>query len=228
VTRRTAYRSGVTLLEVLIVVTLIAILSGSMVFGSGMLGSNRLRASATLVASGIRLGITRANATGKPVRLVFDLDKQRMSLEESTTSVALRDKSDAIGASGANRAAMVEKRAHEEAERVVEGTSSARASFVPVKQFSDEGAVRELGSGIRFRKVQTEHDEQAKTDGEAYLYFWPGGETEHCVIQLFRGGKDPGLSISVSPLTGRTKIERGSVDLPIVGDDGEISERQEE
>ena len=80
---RNAVRRGLTLFEVLIVITLVALLSSAILFGSGMVGSARLRQGATLIVSGIRLATTRANATGYPTRLVFDLDSQRVMLEAS-------------------------------------------------------------------------------------------------------------------------------------------------
>ena len=82
---------GLTLVEVLLVVALIALLSGAIVFGSGMFAASRRRAAATLIISGVRLGITRANATGRPVRMVFDLDEERVMLQESTGRMLFGD-----------------------------------------------------------------------------------------------------------------------------------------
>src|SRR6185295_16191016 len=84
--------AGFTLLEVLIVVALIAILSGSVIYGTGMLSSSRLRGAASLIASGVRLGLARANSSGHPTRLTLDLDTDKVLLEEADSSVMLRDK----------------------------------------------------------------------------------------------------------------------------------------
>jgi general secretion pathway protein H len=75
--------------------------------------------------------------------------------------------------------------------------------------------------------VQTQHDEEPRTRGHAYLYFWPGGQTEHAVIHLGRADDD-GLSISVSALTGRARLAKGQASLPEMRLDGEVSERDEE
>lgn len=222
-----------TLVEVLIVIALIAMLSGAVIFGSGMFSSSRERGAATIIMSGVRLGMTRANSTGRPVRLVFDLDSEHVRLEESSTSTMLREKeegeSTGAGAEASNDA---ERLARVEAERIMDGPRAPRARFVPVKQLGfnsdDPSAGRELGKGIQFRQVQTEHDGQPRTEGRAYLYFWPGGGTERAVVQIQRsdGGGD-GLSVVISPLTGRAKIERGRVALPEPRSDGEVSEREE-
>ncbi len=211
-----------TLVEVLIVVALIAMLTGAVVFGSGMLSGSRQRAAATLVMSSVRLAMTRANAKGKPVRLVFDLQEHRVLLEESSGRM-LRDSSVAGGAEAATEA---EERARKEADRILEGPKAPRPRFTPVAEYGSEG--KPLGERIRFRQVQTQHDEEPITDGRAYLYFWPGGGTERAAIQITRQGDDEGLTVMVSPLTGRAKIEPGNVALPESRfDDEEYSEREE-
>src|SRR5690606_14041062 len=213
---------GMTLVEVLIVVALIAMLTGAVVFGSGMLSGSRQRAAATLVMSSVRLAMTRANAKGKPVRLVFDLQEHRVLLEESSGRM-LRDSSVAGGAEAATEA---EERARKEADRILEGPKAPRPRFTPVAEYGSEG--KPLGERIRFRQVQTQHDEEPITDGRAYLYFWPGGGTERAAIQITRQGDDEGLTVMVSPLTGRAKIEPGNVALPESRfDDEEYSEREE-
>jgi general secretion pathway protein H len=85
---------------------------------------------------------------------------------------------------------------------------------------------RELGAGIRYLGVHTEHDDQIRTKGRAYLYFWPGGGTERAVIQLARGDDDV-LSVLVSPLSGRAKVQRGKIELEAPRTEGDYGEREE-
>jgi general secretion pathway protein H len=228
------------LVEILIVVALIAILSGAVLFGSGVLGGSRERAAATLVVSAVRLGLARANTTGRPARLVFDLDAEKLTLEETSSLVLTRDKSGDEEAQEEEEAksdearpdavADLENEAKLDAEEVVDGPRAPPPTFAAVQQFAaedDEPEGRALGSGVSFRFVQTEHDPAPRTEGKAYLYFWPGGETEHAVVHLGREGSN-GFSILVSSLTGRAKIEKGEIALPEPRADGEISEREEE
>src|SRR5580765_40926 len=72
---------GMTLIEILIVMVIIAAVMGGIVMGSGQLGSSRLKHAATAVAGGVRVAFTRATATSKSMRLVFDLDANAMWLE---------------------------------------------------------------------------------------------------------------------------------------------------
>src|SRR5512142_2471529 len=81
---------GVTLVETLVVLIIVALLASVTVVGSGSVGSSRLRGAATTVIAYSRVAITRTNATGRPVRMVFDLDKGRLWLEESASSRGLR------------------------------------------------------------------------------------------------------------------------------------------
>lgn len=224
---------GLTLIEVLIVVALIALLSTLVVSGSGMLSGSRQRTAATLIVTGIRLGITHANTTGLPTRLVMDLDQHRVILEETSGRMLLRvsedDEDDATA--GTEPATEAEREAQEETERILEGPREPLPRFRPVASFNpgsdDLSLGRELGSGIRFVSVHTEHDAEARIEGRAYLYFWPGGGTERAVIQLSREGATEGISIVVSALTGRSQIVRGSVEFEEPGDDVDFGERED-
>lgn len=224
------YARGMTLLEVLIVVALIALMMATLVLGSGMLSSSRQHAAASAVVSLVRLAITRANGSGNSVRIVFDLDQDRLFLEESASRMLRDDSVEEDPAAGAQAATDVEAEAQKEAERILDGPSAPRPEFRPSPALPAEG--RELGPGIEFRQVQTQHDDEPVTEGRAYLYFWPGGETERASIQIRRQGtsdEEQTLTVSVSALTGRARIQHGRVDLPETrNDEGEFTEREEE
>lgn len=204
-------------------VALIALLGGGVLLGPGLLKSSQVRSAATLLVSGVRLGITRANNSGRPVRLVVDFEAHRVSLEEAASSRFVRDKSDVAG--GAEASSESEKAAREAEDPIMEGPRAPRATFTPLKELRDpdggETPGRALGNGVELVSVQTERDEDPITEGRAYLYFWPGGITERAAIQLRRkGGDDPGMTVLVSALTGRAKIERGLVELaPVLEED---------
>lgn len=206
---------GFTLIEVLIVVALIAILSGSVIYGTGMLRSSRLRGAASLIGAGVRLGLARANSSGHATRLTLDLDNEKVLLEEAAGSVMLRDKKAvAGGADPATQAEQAEQKAKAEGDRILDGPHAPRANFKPIRSFADTPSGRELGAGVDLAQVQTEHDDNPVTTGRGYIYFWPGGVTERAHIQLKRAGAEEALTVIVSPLTGRTKIEKGLIDLP--------------
>jgi len=222
---------GFTLVEVILVVGLMAIMSAIVVSGSGMLSGTRMRSAGALIMSSVRAAMTRANSIGRPVRLVFDLDSGRVLMEE-TRGRMLRVTNHEEGAkAGAQAATEAELQAAEYAREVVQGPRAPQASFTPVESFasdSDDPALgRELGKDIRFVQVQTEHDAEPRVEGRAYLYFWPGGGTERASIQITRPGDHLGLTVLVSALTGRAKLERGRVELEEARHDTDFQEREE-
>src|SRR5690606_39237928 len=82
---------GLTRVEVLMVVALIALLGGSILFGGGLMSGARERGACTLLVSAVRKGLAHANASGHPVRLVMNLDEGRIHLEEASSSKVVRD-----------------------------------------------------------------------------------------------------------------------------------------
>ncbi len=230
--RRSQRGRGLALIEVLIVVALVAMLTAMVVSGTGLLSGTRQRTAATLLMTGIRMGITHSNTTGLPSRLVMDLDKHAVLLEETSGRMLRRvgedDEEDATA--GAEPATEAEREAREETERILEGPREPPPRFSPVASF-DPGADdlskgRPLGRGIEFVSVQTEHDTEPRIDGRAYLYFWPGGGTEKAVIQIRRHGETEGISIVVSALTGRANIVRGAVEYDEPDVDVDFGERE--
>lgn len=217
---------GVTLVEVLMVVALMALLAGSILFGGGMMSGAHERGACTLLVSAVRKGLAHANASGRPVRLVMNLDEGRIHLEEASSSKVVRDNPNTVDLRA--RAKWLERHVRQEAEESLEGGPDAGPRFTVLPVLGEDGneAGRELGKGVRFRLVQTDRDPDPITEGVAYLHFWPGGVTEHAVIQVAAGETD-GLTVRVSALTGRASIERGRVSLPEPRRDGEYSEREE-
>jgi general secretion pathway protein H len=232
---------GLTLVEILVVLVLVALIGAAAAMGAGSIGSSRLRAAAATVIAYSRIAVTRTNATGRPVRIVFDLQKGQIWLEESTTSRGLRASAnpsdstekarsdDEYQGPDGDRARAAKAAGDVEAERFIEGKGKQRPSFQPIKglEIAGEsvGEQRDLGRSIEYHQVQTEHDAEPHTEGRAYLYFWPGGETEWASVQLRRSGeKSSGLTVLVSPLTGRARIEHGYVGLPKRNRDGDINE----
>ena len=220
---------GVTLVEVLLVVAIIGVATGLAVLGSGVADSARLRRSAVMIASAIRVAYGHANATSHVVRLAFNLDNRTVGIEESQGQLWLA-KNDRTG--GAAAATEAERKALEEAESIVKGPRAPRPSFRPAKLFgfsADKGKQgKELERNIRFVQIETSHQDDVVKKDQAYLYFWPGGQTERAAIQLSVGGSTVDsdvLTILVSPLTGKTEMRKGRFTMPRPRDDSEQSER---
>jgi len=231
--RRSAAR-GLTLIEVLIVMAIVALILGAVVVGSGQLGSSRLRHSSTMIAGAIRVGFSRASATSKSVRLVMDFTENEIWLEEGDQPMLVQSK-DITGTGGAAAATGAEKLAIEEGSRIVKGPTAPRVSFKEIDAMGLAASTpgkghKALERGIKLREVQTGHDDEPRREGRAYLYFWPGGQTERASIQLKVGEANEekdAISLLVAPLTGKVTVKDGAVVLPKPADDKEASERED-
>jgi general secretion pathway protein H len=216
-----------TLIEILIVMALMAIFTAAVVGGTMQLPSSRLRRSATMIASAVKVAYTRATATSRSLRLVLDMDQQKIWLEEADTPMLVRSK-DTSSTGGADPITQAEQAALAEGAQIVKGPPVPRPRFHPIQAygFGDVEAGKggkALQRDITFRSVQTTHDDAARTSGRAYLYFWPGGRTELASIELRiqqSEAESEQVTVLVAPLTGKVSIKPGAVDLEIPTDDG--------
>jgi general secretion pathway protein H len=227
-------RRGLTLIEILVVLSIIALVMGVAVAGSMQLPSARLRKAATMIVSAIKVGYTRSTATSRDLRLVMDFDQAKIWLEETDVPMLVQSKATSSNG-GAEAVTDAERAALREGEKIVNGPPIAKPSFHAIDTFgfgdSEEGKQgKPLPSGIRFRQVQAAHDDAARTSGRAYLYFWPGGLTERASIQIRIGDSEEDfrtLTLLVSPLTGKVAVKGGPVDLTLPTDDTQASDRQD-
>jgi general secretion pathway protein H len=232
--KRLAQR-GLTLVEMLVVLLIVTLLLAGVVMGSGQLAGAKLKKSATTLSGLARVAYVRATVTARSERIVFDLDESTFWLEESEQPMLVQSH-DKTGTGGADPVTAAERQAIAETERLIKGPQAPRAPFKKVKPglyaASDNqgGSDQSLPFGIKFRSVQTGHDEDARTKGRAYLYFWPGGLTERASIVLSKGSSlanADAMTLLVAPLTGVATVKPGNVALPTVTDDKDLSERED-
>jgi general secretion pathway protein H len=225
---------GLTLIEILVVLAIMAVITGVVIGGSMQLPTARLKSSATMIASAVKVAYTRSTATSKDVRLVLDLDQQAIWLEQSDVPMLVQGK-DKEATGGADPMTSKEQQAIAEGERILKGVPIQKPRFSPIDAtgFGDSMVIKgkkPLQRGITFRSVQTTHDDKPRTSGRAYLYFWRGGRTELASIQIRIGESNEDyqtLTLQISPLTGTVKIKPGPLDLELPTDDKQKSDREE-
>ena len=213
---------------------IVALIMGAVVIGSGQVGSARLRHSSTMIAGAIRVGFSRASATSKSVRLVMDFTENEIWLEEGDQPMLVQSK-DVTGTGGAAAATVAERTAIEEGGRIVKGPTAPRTAFKEIEPMGLAASApgkghKPLERGIKFREVQTAHDEEPRKDGRAYIYFWPGGQTERASIQLKVGDANEekdAVTLMVAPLTGKVTVKDGAVPIAKPFDDRELNERED-
>lgn len=226
---------GLTLIEMLIVLAILGLFMAGVLLGSGQLASAKLKKTATGLSGAIRVAYTRASATSKSVRLVFDFNQQAFWMEEAEQPMLVSPK-DAAGNGGAEAVTALEQQSLAESDRLVKGPTAPRAHFRQVDMgllatdSDTKGNIRNLPAGIEFRSIQTTHDDGPRGTDRAYLYFWPGGQTERASIQIRKGDSTEDadtMTLMIAPLTGSVSVKPGPVDLLVPKDDTEASERED-
>jgi general secretion pathway protein H len=233
--RARAGAAGLTLIELMVCMVLIALVMGAMVFGTGSLATAKLKKTASGLTGMIKVAYTRATATSRSERIVMDLDNSTMWLEESDAPMLVQTK-DLSGSGGASAQTKAEQDALAAGQAAIKGPNIPRPSFRPVSTMGVGEAdgqpkgPQHLPEPITFRQVQTAHDDEPKIAGRAYLYFWPGGLTERTSIELrIRKSVDDvdTQTLLVSPLTGKVTVKNGPVKLVLPTDDKSASERED-
>ncbi|MFO0626541.1 MAG: hypothetical protein U0325_13080 [Polyangiales bacterium] len=74
-----------------------------------------------------------------------------------------------------------------------------------------------LEDGVVVTRVYAQHEEEARTEGSGYIYFFPGGVCERAVVHL-RGADGVIYSVTLNGLSGRTQIIDHAVEPPSASD----------
>jgi general secretion pathway protein H len=196
---------GFTLIELLVVVVVIAIVTAAVVVGIGNLRGASVQAESGKIAVAVRYLYNLTVLTGRPHRLVLDLDGKAWWGEEQKSSdpcesFLLPDKDEA-DAKSAKRG-----KSDEGEKSVHDGGFEASPSQLLQKT--------PLDKGIFFAGVMTTHQQQPSQEGQAYVYFFPNGTTEHALIWVAGDGEedDDAMTVEVLPLQGNAKIHKEKIE----------------
>jgi len=214
---------GFTLIEVMLVVAIIAAVVTGATFGIGAITRTRLRSSAFKVTSAARFAYSRSLTQGTTTRLHFDLEKNTMAVEETDTPVTLA--TDEQLESDAGQAVDPWDLARARLEKPLSPIEPS-SPFHPIRNQSGKALKRytaqPVGDGISIHALITPHETDGRTDGEGSVYFFPGGLTEHAVIQL-SDSSDTVYSVEIHPLTGDARIHNFAYEpLDDLDDEGEV------
>ena len=214
---------GFTLIEVILVITIIAVVVTGATFGLGAVTRTRLRAASVKVMSAARFAYNRAITHGTTLRLHFDFEKDTMAVEESATPVTLAtdeqlesDTGDAIDPWDLARSRL---------EKPLEAPTPT-SPFGPITNPSGKAiekyTAQPLGDGVSVHALITPHETDKRMDGEGSVYFFPVGIAEQAVIQL-GDSSDAVYSVEIHPLTGNARIHNFAYEPPELRDDeGEV------
>lgn len=203
-----------TLIEVIVVVVIIALSASGLSFSFGALTKTNLKGGAGKLAAAIRYSYNRSIIQGKTIRIVFELPGTSFSIEEAHGGVALaraddERRSGALDEGGEDIvAADPWAAARSRIDQALKPNLGA-SPFGPIA--TSDGKVLEryqnvsLGRRVQLVKLIVPHEPAPLEQGKGAVHFFPGGMTEHAVLQLSDGGTTI-YSVEVHPLTGRCKI----------------------
>ncbi len=211
-------QSGMTLIEVMIVIVIGALLAVGATMGIGAITRANLRAGCMTVSAAARFAYHRAVSHGKTTRLAFDFGAHTLAIEEAHGNVVIEapgeDDDDEDGDDDGSRDPWAA------ASAALDDTLHAnlgRASFSPISNEVDEdgdGRVERIPidrfqprpfEGCAPHLLISPHEREPREDGKGYIYFFPSGRAEHAVLQLVN---EDGIvySVEIEALTGRAQI----------------------
>jgi general secretion pathway protein H len=203
-----------TLIEVIVVILIMVLAASGLTFSLQALTKTTLKSGASKLAAAARFAHYRSVISGKTVRIAFDIPGNTFSLDEANNKVALARKDDerrkeSTEDDGEEVVAVdpwvaAKKRVEEPLK-----PSFGASPFSPLTSSSGATMSRyqnvSLGRRVQIVKLIVPHQPAPVDQGKGAVHFFPGGMTEHAVIQLSDGGEAV-YSVEIHPLTGRSRI----------------------
>ncbi len=206
-------QSGFTLIELMIVVSLLGMLSALGVMSLGNVMDSNFRATASKLAGSIRFTYDLAARKSETFRVVLDLDEKAYWVE-SAGSHALLDRGKARVMSGKSSEDEPKESRFVTRSFIESGDMwkpKARPSYTATSgPFTQKVTLPEE---ISFQGVWVAHQSDRVTSGKAYLYCFPTGLTERAVIHLTNEDKEI-YTVWVEPLTGKVTVYPYYVEVP--------------
>jgi prepilin-type N-terminal cleavage/methylation domain-containing protein len=192
-------RSGMTLLEIVIVVAIIAIVA---TFGFSRLNTNKARMQASMRKLGtlIRDVKYRAKLEGATFRIVIEIPATEPETEEEEE---LKSQYWVEKAPGTVLVGEDKEKSLKDIKEEDEDAPPDPNAFQP-----DPRALKkpeELADGLRFVSVETANREEPVIQGHAYIYFLPQGYVDEVAIQLETADK-VAWTLATRPLTGKVDV----------------------
>jgi prepilin-type N-terminal cleavage/methylation domain-containing protein len=220
--------AGFTLIEMLIVLTLIGLMMGVAVQGVRSFANSDLRASSNKLSGAIRYLFDRASTTGKVHRLVIDFEQRRYWAEVSDdhfyighqreTEDSRQQEAEAQAREAEDKQRQDEQQANDP--QAIDITRYQPQEFRPKRtQFSafKEVAVKpvELPKSVKIAGLFTPRLAQPQGTGRGYIYFYPLGLSEAAQVFVSDIDQKKFYTLVVQPLTGRVVVYNRYVEPPV-------------
>ena len=204
-------RSGMTLLEVIVVVAIALVLSAVMATGLSSVFSMRQRSAAAQLATTYTLLREEAVLRNQTFRIAYHLDAGWYQVEMGDPGMLIFSDPDQREAYERDRASKLARFTAEEVD-----ADDPLGGFAAVAPFDSERV--DLPSGTVFGGVKTpQYSDMVRPSGReedpdepliVYSYIFPSGFTEPTVVQLVDDDDDDrGFTIIVQAMTGSVRME---------------------
>jgi general secretion pathway protein H len=234
-----AREGGFTLIEIILVVTIAAVLSGLSIKGLRSLRKADLREASAEMAGAMRYLFDRASTTGKVHRLVIDMETRmywaevsddRFFIPREETERDMRKREEKEADEDVDDEKKRERAAREAERGKGAGAGSSFdlskleiADFRPKRarfaSFKDLALKPVKLKKAKVRSVYTPRVTDPLTSGRAYVYFFPLGQTEAAIITLADPDSDDTIySLVAHPITGHVRIYNKEVEPPLSRD----------
>lgn len=223
-----AGQEGMTLIEILIVVAILAVVATGITLGFSALHRTKLRSAAMDIVAASRFAYHRAVTRGKTVRIVFDLDAHTMAIEEAHGHITLSADEERELDEDEDTAAVDPWEAARARLDDAYGANLGRAAFGPIRGSNgepieryrphqlpvsagrrardDDPAAAAARAAVHIVRLTTPHEPEPREQGRGYVYYFPGGRTEHAVVQIADRSRESVYSVEIHPLTGHAKV----------------------
>jgi general secretion pathway protein H len=220
-------REGMTLIEVMIVVLIIAVAATGLSYGFGALNRTQLRSACMRLTAASRFAYNRAISRGTTVRIALDFSADTMAIEEAHGRITLARTSDSRrraiedeSEDGTGTAAAVDP--WEAARARLADTLHPSFGASPFETISGRRYTPQpVAEGVEIERLLTPHEADPRERGTGHIYFFPHGQTEHAVVWLSDGG-DTVFSVEIHPLSGRARVRASAYEpeeLLVEGDE---------
>ncbi|MGN1071544.1 MAG: Tfp pilus assembly protein FimT/FimU [Bradymonadia bacterium] len=209
---------GMTLVEILIVVALIASMMTIAAVSMGVIGHADVHGEALRLSSAIRYTFNAAATSNTTLQMQLDFENRTFTVDKLDTHGGLSAET-LRGATYKSESARQERRTDDRASRLDD--EDARFGSVTRTTLDDvfiSGEDAKLKDGVYFVGVMTSHHDEIQTDGIGTLNFFANGFVERSVIFLGDEDAAQGLdgivyTISLNPLTGQSSVTPGRMEI---------------
>ncbi len=210
---RVGTAGGFTLLEIGIALVVLALAFSLALPGLEAVTGARMRSAAGHLSSAMRALYSEAALSGRTCRIAFNLDERSYTVECAQGAARISSVKEEVRDGQRYRDLKKEK---DEVDRLrdlakdnpIEAQLEAKTAYSSVPGVPKVT----LPDGVFFQSIWVQHQAEKVSAGDAFLYFFPQGNTEHALITLKRG--EDLLTVESNSLTGRVRLIDGAIEAP--------------